>query len=116
MGHFEWCDDFAAARNAALDPGRRRLEHRVDADEWIAEAGVELLALRHTRPDFVGTLRVDSEFDTPIGGSVCAQLAAARAAARRALRQATCTSRPVHKLPRRRLPPCSAHDGYLSEA
>ena len=68
--HFKWCDDFAAARNAALELADADWNVVVDADEWIAEAGIELLALRHTAPGFVGTLRVDSQFDTPIGTSV----------------------------------------------
>ena len=53
VGHFDWCDDFAAARNAALKLADADWNIVVDADEWIAEAGLELLSLRHTPPDFV---------------------------------------------------------------
>ena len=85
VGHFDWCDDFAAARNAALALADADWNVVIDADEWIAEAGIDLLTLRHTLPDFVGTLRVDSHFDTPIGVSISPSWFAARAAARRAL-------------------------------
>ena len=38
VGHFEWCDDFAAARNAALSLARTDWVFVLDADEWIGEA------------------------------------------------------------------------------
>jgi|GEM_PF-3793579 len=35
IGRFEWCDDFAAARNAALDLATGEWILSVDADEWL---------------------------------------------------------------------------------
>ena len=115
VGHFTWCDDFAAARNAALKLADADWAIVVDADEWIAEAGIELLALRHTKPDFVGTLRVDSQFDTPIGVSVSPSWLP-RVLPRGVRYEGHVHEQPKHELPVRRLPTVLAHDGYLSKA
>lgn len=115
VGHFKWCDDFAAARNAALELADADWNVVVDADEWIAEAGIELLALRHTQPDFVGTLRVDSQFDTPIGTSVAPSWLA-RVLPRGVRYEGHVHEQPVHRLAVRRLPTVLAHDGYRAEA
>ena len=115
VGHFTWCDDFAAARNAALKLADADWNVVVDADEWIAEAGIELLALRHTKPDFVGTLRVDSSFDTPIGTSVSPSWLP-RVLPRGVTYEGHVHEQPTHKLAVKRLPTVLAHDGYLSEA
>ena len=40
---FDWCDDFAAARNAALDHSPADWNLMLDADEWL-DGGVEALA------------------------------------------------------------------------
>ncbi|HBF33202.1 TPA: hypothetical protein DDW35_01435 [Candidatus Sumerlaeota bacterium] len=37
VSHFTWCDDFAAARNAALDAATGDWAFALDADEWIDE-------------------------------------------------------------------------------
>jgi len=115
VGHFKWCDDFAAARNAALELADADWNVVVDADEWIAESGIELLALRHTRPDFVGTLRVDSQFDTPIGTSVAPSWLP-RVLPRGVPYEGHVHEQPVHRWPVRRLPTVLAHDGYRAEA
>ena len=115
VGHFEWCDDFAAARNAALKLAGADWNVVIDADEWIAEAGVELLALRHTQPDFVGTLRVDSQFDTPIGVSVSPSWLP-RVLPRGVRYEGHVHEQPKHALPARKLTTVLAHDGYLTEA
>gem|GEM_PF-5845853 len=47
--HFEWCDDFAAARNAALDHARGRWVLQIDADERLTALGggpVDSVSLR----------------------------------------------------------------------
>ncbi len=36
MGYFEWCDDFAAARNEALRLATSKYILSVDADEWLS--------------------------------------------------------------------------------
>ena len=115
VAHFDWCDDFAAARNAALELADADWNVIVDADEWIAEAGIELLQLRHTAPNLVGTLRVDSSFDTPIGTSVSPSWLP-RVLPRGVTYEGHVHEQPTHKLAVKRLPTVLAHDGYLSEA
>ena len=36
--HFEWCDDFAAARNAAMKRAKGKWYMSIDADEIIEDA------------------------------------------------------------------------------
>jgi hypothetical protein len=115
VGHFRWCDDFAAARNAALELADADWNVVIDADEWIAEAGIELLALRHTAPDFVGTLRVDSQFDTPIGVSVSPSWLS-RVLPRGVRYAGHVHEQPQHAKPVKRLATVLAHDGYRSDA
>jgi len=115
VGHFRWCDDFAAARNAALALADADWNVVVDADEWIAEAGVELLALRHTAPAFVGALRVDSQFDTPQGTSVAPSWLP-RVLPRGVRYEGHVHEQPAHALPVLRLATTLAHDGYRADA
>ena len=115
VGHFTWCDDFSAARNAALKLADADWNVVVDADEWIAEAGIELLSLRHTPPDFVGTLRVDSHFDTPIGVSISPSWLP-RVLPRGVRYVGHVHEQPVHRHEVRRLETVLAHDGYRSDA
>ena len=115
VGHFTWCDDFAAARNAALALADADWAVVVDADEWIAEAGIELLQLRHTSPDFVGTLRVDSQFDTPIGVSLAPSWLP-RVLPRGVRYEGHVHEQPKYALPVRRMPTVLAHDGYRADA
>jgi len=59
--HFKWCDDFAAARNAALAHAEADWHLVMDADEWLLEGGPVLAALRSQAPDFVGTLQLQDQ-------------------------------------------------------
>jgi len=115
VGRFAWCDDFAAARNAALALADADWNVVLDADEWIAEAGVELLALRHTAPAFVGALRVDSQFDTPEGLSVAPSWLP-RVLPRGVRYEGHVHEQPAHGLPVLRLATVLAHDGYRADA
>jgi hypothetical protein len=115
VAHFDWCDDFAAARNAALELADADWNAIVDADEWIAEAGVELLQLRHTAPTFVGTLRVDSQFDSPIGTSIAPSWLS-RVLPRGVRYEGRVHEQPKHALPVKRLETVLAHDGYRADA
>ncbi len=119
VGHFKWVDDFAAARNAALDFAERQAQADwhvvVDADEWIAGDGAELLALRHQAPDFVGALRVDSDFDTPTGLSTAPSWIS-RVLPRGVRYAGRIHEQPAHALPVRRLATVLRHDGYRAAA
>jgi glycosyltransferase involved in cell wall biosynthesis len=61
--HYEWQDDFAAARNAALEKSDATWNLILDADEWI-ESGAEALSatnlppLRVRVPTFIGCVRL----------------------------------------------------------
>ncbi|MDE2277078.1 MAG: glycosyltransferase, partial [Burkholderiales bacterium] len=108
VAHFDWCDDFAAARNAALDRAAADWHLVLDADEWLLDGGPALAALRHQAPDFVGALRLEDE-------------GAAAGTARNWLSRVlpgevryagTIHEQPQHRRPVRRLPLRVAHDGY----
>ena len=61
--HYEWQDDFAAARNAALELSDATWNLVLDADEWI-EDGTEALSaatlppIRVRVPNFIGCVRL----------------------------------------------------------
>ena len=65
--HFTWIDDFAAARNAALDHSTARWNLVLDADEWIDSRAspASFSAALNVATPFVGVLPIHSEFDLP---------------------------------------------------
>lgn len=108
--HFPWIDDFAAARNAALDAAGADWHIVLDADEWLIAGGDALASLRHTPPDFVGTVALNDHFD---GGTAHSRLSrilpgAVRYAGR-------IHEQPVHALPVRPVAVDIGHDGYLPD-
>jgi hypothetical protein len=115
VGHFKWCDDFAAARNAALDLADADWNVIVDADERIVDGGRSLLALRHTAPTFVGAVRVDSSFDTSSGVAVAPSWLP-RLLPRGVRYAGRIHEQPAHQLPVRRVQVVLDHDGYRAEA
>jgi tetratricopeptide (TPR) repeat protein len=110
VAHCAWRDDFAAARNAALDLAAADWHLVLDADEWIADGGAQLAALRDTAPGFVGALNL-VEHGAASGGSdwISRVLPGAVRYAGRVHEQ------PQHALPVRRLPVVIGHDGYAPE-
>ncbi|WP_372784569.1 glycosyltransferase [Phenylobacterium sp.] len=113
---FAWCDDFAAARNAALAHSDAAWNLVLDADEWI-EGGAEALGpetLPAAAAGFLGEVRIGSRMDAGgvegIGSVWIARLlpGAVRYAGR-------IHEQPVSDLPRRRLPLDIGHDGYTAE-
>ncbi len=109
---FQWVDDFAAARNAALEIAGADWHVVVDADEWLADGGEAIAALRRQAPAFVGSLRVDSEDDstshaTRTSSWISRVLPGSIRYAGRVHEQ------PQHALPLQRLPIRFGHDGYL---
>jgi len=107
--HFVWCDDFAAARNAALERAGADWHVVLDADEWIVEGGEQLAALRATPPGFVGALRI-VEHGAASGGSdwISRVLPGKVRYAGRVHEQ------PQHALAVRRLALTIGHDGYAA--
>ena len=113
--HFEWIDDFAAARNHALGLADADWHIVLDADEWLSVGGEVLAALRHTAPDFVGAIRIDSDFGAAAGGA-CAPSWISRVLPRAVRYSGRIHEQPIHALPLRRLAVHAGHDGYRPQA
>jgi tetratricopeptide (TPR) repeat protein len=110
---FDWCDDFAAARNAALALTDAPWRLVLDADEWISYGADSLDALRGQAPDFVGEISIASLFDEAGGGVGNAPSWLPRLLPRGVSYAGRVHEQPGSALPRRRLPLMVAHDGYL---
>jgi len=111
VAHFAWCDDFAAARNHALDLAPADWHLVLDADEWLIDGGTALQALREQAPTFVGTLdRLDAFDDGLAQVGHCRVSRVLPGDVRYAGRV---HEQPVHALPVRALAVQVGHDGYL---
>ena len=112
--HFNWVDDFSAARNAALALSPCDWNLILDADETLCSAGETLSALRQQAPDFVGRIEVRSSFT--VAGQAGLQSASSwmpRVLPRGVRYQGRIHEQPVSGLPRRDLAIAALHDGYL---
>lgn len=112
---FDWVDDFSAARNAALSAAGADWHVVLDADEWLADGAEALAALRHTAPEHVGAVRVDSLDD---GGATVQQASSwiSRVLPGHVRYAGRVHEQPQHRLPVRRLPLVLGHDGYMKDA
>ncbi|MDO9074874.1 MAG: glycosyltransferase family 2 protein [Rubrivivax sp.] len=109
--HFPWCDDFAAARNAALEFAAADWHLVLDADEWLIDGGEVLHGLRDTPPDFVGGLRILDRADAQTTSHLWLSRllpGAVRYAGR-------IHEQPQHAMPVRRLTLHVGHDGYSAQ-
>lgn len=114
--HSAWCDDFSAARNAALDAAAADWHLVLDADEWLIDGGEAIAALRHTSPDFVATVELRNLFDVADGGAQQSSHSRLSRVLPGAVRYAgRVHEQPQHRLPLRALPVAIGHDGYLNE-
>ena len=114
VGRFAWCDDFSAARNAALALAEAPWRLVLDADEWITGGVDSLAALRGLAPDFIGQVSIASAFDDAQGGGVGHAPSWLPRLLPRGVRYAgRIHEQPQSALPRRRLELVVAHDGYL---
>ena len=107
---FTWCDDFAAARNAALAHSDADWNLILDADEWIEEGADTLAAL--PAGGVLGEVRVASRMADAEG---TAQAWLPRLLPRGIRYAGRINEQPVSDLPRLRLPITLGHDGYTLE-
>ncbi len=107
---FVWCDDFSAARNAALTLNPVDWHLVLDADEWIIEGGEALLALRKHKPDFVGALQLMDHTGTREADHVVSWISRLLPGPTRYAGRIH--EQPQHGMPVRRLPVRIGHDGY----
>jgi glycosyltransferase involved in cell wall biosynthesis len=114
VGRFAWCDDFAAARNAALALAEAPWRLVLDADEWISDGAASLAALRGLAPEFIGQIRIASAFDDGRGGVGHAPSWLPRVLPRGVRYAGRIHEQPESPLPRRRLDLVVGHDGYLA--
>lgn len=117
--HFTWCDDFSAARNAALDHSSADWHIVLDADEWVQSGGRALADLRGCRPDHVGALAVCSAFGDHRIGTEAPHHATSwisRVLPPDVRYEGLIHEQPHHHLPVRRLPVVIGHDGYAPQA
>lgn len=113
VAHFDWVDDFSAARNAALALTGAEWCLVLDADEWIVRGGEALASLRNQAPAFIGQISVASSFDAAQGGVGEAPSWLPRVLPRGVRYEGRVHEQPASPLPRRRLPLLVGHDGYL---
>ena len=113
--HCAWGDDFSAARNTALDLTTAAWRLVLDADEWLADGGSCLNALRHQRDPFIGLIRVVSQFEDAQGRAHEAPSWLPRLLPAGVRYEGRIHEQPKSDLPRQRLDLQVAHDGYRRE-
>lgn len=115
---FTWCDDFAAARNAALAHSTADWHIVLDADEWLQSGGEALEALRQQPPEHVGAVAVCSIFTAQGDHQDQAHASSwiSRVLPRGVSYQGLIHEQPQHQLPVQRLPVVLGHDGYAPGA
>jgi len=112
--HFEWCDDFSAARNAALDMAGADWHLVLDADEWLISGGAFLQGLRASPPVQVGVLQFEDVFGSAPDQKACHWIS--RLLPGPVRYSGRVHEQPVHELPTRRMPVRIGHDGYMPAA
>jgi len=110
---FAWCNDFAAARNAALAHSDAEWNLILDADEWIEE-GAEALGELPSGGGFLGEVRVASRMDQE-GVAGTGQAWLPRLLPRGVRYAGRIHEQPVSDLPRHHVPLTLGHDGYTTE-
>jgi glycosyltransferase involved in cell wall biosynthesis len=116
VARFRWCDDFAAARNAALDAANADWSLVLDADEWLVDGTAVLQALRTCAPGFVGVVRVDNLYGDNAAAAARSVSWISRVLPRGARYSGRIHEQPDADWPRQRLAVTVAHDGYLDAA
>jgi glycosyltransferase involved in cell wall biosynthesis len=112
VAHFTWCDDFSAARNAALALSQADWVLVLDADEWLAGPGLALKGLRERAPGFLAQVQVVSQFENDAGLLQEAPSWITRVLPRGVRYAGRVHEQPQSDLPRQRLELRLLHDGY----
>lgn len=112
--HFSWCDDFSAARNAALTAAGADWHLVLDADEWLIDGGQALRALARQSPDFVGAVHLEDRF-FDAGAWRTAHINISRVLPGTLRYAGRVHEQPQHRRPVRVMPLRVGHDGYAPE-
>jgi glycosyltransferase involved in cell wall biosynthesis len=116
VASYTWCDDFAAARNAALELADADWSLVLDADEWLADGAAVLRTVRALPPTLVGVVRVDSYYGADPRSASCSLSWLSRLLPRNARYEGRIHEQPERVWPRRRFDITVRHDGYLDGA
>ena len=111
---FDWCDDFAKARNAALSHVTSDFSLIVDADEWLIEGGEHL---RQAENWTDGAVKRVNRINSFVLNGKIEQTAEwiTRILPRGVRYVGKIHEQPVHNLKIEHIPLKIAHDGYLTE-
>lgn len=112
--HLEWPNDFAAARNHALDLADADWNLVIDADEWIVSGG-ERLRRWCRGPARLGLLCVQSALDGHAAPGAGRRHWMGRLLPRGVRYAGRVHEQPVTSLPHERIEVHIAHDGYLAD-
>ncbi|HTK34103.1 MAG TPA: glycosyltransferase family 2 protein [Caulobacteraceae bacterium] len=115
---FVWCDDFSAARNAALARSDADWNLILDADEWLEPpaAGLDARTLSPAPARlFIGQAQVMSQIEQD-GAATLVRSWIPRVLPRGVTYHGRIHEQPASKLETRRLPVRIGHDGYLPES
>ncbi len=113
--HFAWVDDFAAARNAALDLSDAAWNLVLDADEWIEQGGEAIADAVNGDRRFIGAARILNAMDLD-GGLEVSSTWIPRLLPSGVRYAGKIHEQPVSDLPRYRIDLQLGHDGYRAEA
>lgn len=114
VGQFAWCDDFSAARNAALAIADADWHLVLDADEWLVSGGKSIRELAGIDPEFVGAVRMEEHFGA--AGEERADSWLSRVLPGSVRYVGRIHEQPSHSLAIRRMPIHIGHDGYAPAA
>lgn len=112
--HLEWPNDFAAARNHALDLADADWNLIIDADEWIVSGGEQLRRWCRGRPR-LGMLCVHSALEGDTTSATGRRNWMGRLLPRGVRYAGRVHEQPVSSLPHERIDLHIAHDGYLPD-
>jgi glycosyltransferase involved in cell wall biosynthesis len=112
---FPWVDDFAVARNRALDLADADWNVVLDADEVLSGGGEHIARLRSTLPAFVGSVRQDNRFGE-LHSEGFASTWISRILPRGVRYSGRIHEQPQHTLPVRKLAVHIDHAGYTPTA